>query len=436
MANEDVKISVAIDAAQAKSGAAEAKQAVDAVAKSTASTGDAGAAAKQAGNNVNDLGKSAHKAGDELFDFHKKGEKLVKEMLAILNPSLAQGADFALDLAEGVSKITPALISVAAAGAAIGIITAIFQQANAEAAAFEKRLTDRLNNRRTAREAVADQTANVANQLAAVGIGDSDAARRIAVETEQELVNRGGNREIVQQSRVLQRMFGLTDEDRQRVLAGLVAAGAKPVSLGADGGANRRIADRLLAAGTDESAIAKLREYRESTRDAARRDAHVVNDTFADRIDSEVDSAIDAMKAGGVITNDRDEQIVREILFKGKRIENFAGWGQDAWAQLARGIVVKEDGVDLEEKARRLLHEQYRKFYSGGSSRTLGELEDAARQVYDDAARTAREQSDTPGVSAPVLNIQNINTNVGTLNQRIGDPPAFNPSLAAHEGID
>ncbi len=80
-----------------------------------------------------ELGRAAGRAGEATWDFHRKGEKLAKEVLALLNPELARMADFALDATQGVAKLSPALLAVAGAGAGIGLLVTFLRQAAEEA---------------------------------------------------------------------------------------------------------------------------------------------------------------------------------------------------------------------------------------------------------------------------------------------------------------
>lgn len=394
MANEGVKIPVSVTggekAAKDLGKVGEAVELVELKAwHAAAAQEEQAAAAVKAGKSQEESAKQNQKAGDALFDFHKKGEKVVKGILADINPALANMADLFLDVAEGASHVTGPLVAIAGIGAAVGVVSAALSHAAKEAAALEQRLIRAMEAAKNLRDEGLSVRASIAEGAAKAGVfgGGDQSLRDVA-----EMMSRGVPRELAVNAAIAQRIAEAEGAafDREKFLAGLMVGGAEPVDLtGARPDVSRRIG-QVQQAGAAPEAAAALRSFIAEVGEQARREAPP---EAARRIDTEerIDTAVAEYARRNPALNERELQVIRQFVTDNigtaqkavERLPEFKGAG--SWLyDLGAKVGMRSAGWFPDETAESIIAraEAERRGYPiapGGA--TIGALLDAAQEI-------------------------------------------------------
>ena len=245
---ELTKIKAALDALEQKGAKA-----------SGGGAAGAGAAAEQAAEKFEKLGSATADAGEELFDFERKGEKLVKGALGALSPQLAGAADMAIDLAEGFTKISPALLGVAGVGAAVGLVTFALQQMSIAARDAQEKLERLSEAQKALREKAVQGQGSFADELLKVGVsGGAQGANEAFMR-----LTSGGMPQAMAHQVALAGTFAQANGlpfNEQQFAAGLTRAGGQMP--GAENAMQfGAVVRQLMSAGGQAGANARLRDY-------------------------------------------------------------------------------------------------------------------------------------------------------------------------------
>ena len=301
-----------LDALKARVAALEAE-----LSKSGGKQKDAGQAAETASAGTRKFSDETKRAGEEVFDFDRKGEKLLKGTLAQFSPDMANAADMAIDLTEGISKISPALLGVAGAGAAIGV-TIMWMNSLAEATRKAAEEQERLNKAQAeAAGRGVDARTSVAESLAKAGVDPSQTAD--VLQRMQDLGGYGVRRDVAQKAAISEALASgvngapLSDADRDALLAGI--ATNPSFSLSGDNAKDMNAINAAIRAGSAPQRQEFARRLFDQTRAQAVGEAPTSIEVDAARGDTGASSAgVDRLARERPDLSERDRRVVTRRL--------------------------------------------------------------------------------------------------------------------------
>lgn len=291
----------------------ELKQQID---STRGSGGDSGALEQElrdTAGGFEEVARGGKRATEELFDFERKGEKVVKGVLGVMSPQLAAAADMAIDLAEGFNKVSPALLAVAGAGAAIGVITAAMQSMVAAAQAAIEKMERLSEAQRKMRDASVNSRAEFAD--AALKLGIDPAAGSAAMNSRMIQLTQGqgtGMQEMPLQmaketakAAVFAASRGMEFDDR-KFAAGLAKARGEMPTFNSPG-EYQAVVTTLMRAGDNPDAQRVLSSYLNANLQKTRREnaALPMGDVAPMAVDA--DTILDEKVARGDITAQQAE---------------------------------------------------------------------------------------------------------------------------------
>ena len=365
--------------------------------------------------------------GFEGFDFAKKGEKVVKQFLGLVHPALAQVADLAIDTAEGINKISPALLAVGGAGAALGIVVAIFQSIAESARVAEEQIRRVIDARNELNKELLDRDVDLSKKMRAAGVQPSPEQLQESRHFAERDMAAGVPREIAEQAEVLRVRFGLSPDDAAAAKAGLALPG-KPFTLPEKG--QEQAVAALIEKGRGADAREALKNRIAIEGDAARADSRLGEGKDAQAMQRE--RAIEDLKRRRPDLNEDDLRVVERFAASGETLGADPSV-QEVNAKLGSLVGTGEFlGNDVAEFVRRVstfgiagnIGEQMK---PGDAQHTVGELSRLAAEILAEIRNAKGGGGKTGAVGGTTVYINNAYEHREALRTR--------PDPAAIEGV-
>lgn len=219
-----------------------------------------GGATGEAAQGQEKLNKKVGEGGDLLGDFSNKGEKVVKQFLGAFSPQLANAADMLFDMNEGVMRITPAMLAMGAAGAALGGLAIAYEAIAKSAREAEEAILRVIEAEKKRRGVAIDERSKVSQELAGMGVNpaQADAVLATAAKLNDPNAKLTVPRELAINTGVAEQLakkFGIPFE-AQEFLAGAAVSGGKAVDFGDTEKTQKAALESVLKAGQAPNAAA------------------------------------------------------------------------------------------------------------------------------------------------------------------------------------
>ncbi len=352
--------------------------------------------------------KQTKKAGEQTRLFADDAKTAASALLSAFNPALGAAVNLAADLVKGLRSINPVLLLITAAAAVFTGIASMISAAAQRADDFRKSLDAARDAMKRLREEAAGDQKSLADMLAEAGVTGGAAQANATVNRLRE--QRGIERPLGEMAAAAQQIGGLSEAEMLQFVAGWFAEGqGQKFTRNQDD--NRKLIADMLAAGAKPENVAFLQGR---IRDLAPHEAAgALPDAALDPVGQKWRGLIEAYRRQNAL-NDADVEALERYLNSreaapDRRVLDAFREQVNFWSDRLPVLQFGQGGP----KGQRALRRQIGDEQVEGGTRTIDELVRLAEELRQQFARGLGPQlAGGPGGAPITINIDARSTNV------------------------